>query len=216
MRSLILAGLVLPVAMAAQPIGGSWQATVQVNGIEIPFRIEFQGSGSGVSGTLFNGEQRFTSTGGQLAGDSLTLEWEYMASRLEAKLAGGTLEGKYLRANNVVYPFHATRAGKAGAAEKAPSIAGMWVLTGVHSSKGESAWQFIVRQKGAEASAAILRVDGDTGTLDGSYKNGKFVLSHFSGMRPALVEVSPQSDGTLKVVLNGKEEMTAVRASEAR
>ena len=33
--------------------------------------------------------------------------------------------------------------------------------------------------------AAILRVDGDTGALTGSYKDGKFLLGHFSGARPS-------------------------------
>ena len=49
----------------------------------------------------------------------------------------------------------------------------------------EKALQFVVQQRGAEVSGAILRVDGDTGTLTGSYKDGKFTLSHFSGARPA-------------------------------
>ena len=47
-----------------------------------------------------------------------------------------------------------------------PPIAGLWNVQ-VKSSKGELAWQLIVRQAGAEVSAAILRVDGDTGTLTG-------------------------------------------------
>jgi len=85
----------------------------------------------------------------------------------------------------------------------------------VKSSKGELAWHFIVRQSGAEVSAAILRVDGDTGTLTGSYRDGKFVLSHFSGARPSLVEVTPQPDGTLEVVQNGRQ-MIATRPAEAR
>src|SRR5919108_390554 len=79
------------------------------------------------------------------------------------------------------------------------SIAGLWNVQ-VKSAKGESAWQLIVRQAGAEISAAILRVDGDTGTLTGTYANGVFVLSHFSGARPLRLDVTPQADGTLTVV----------------
>ena len=81
--------------------------------------------------------------------------------------------------------------------------------------KEKSAWHFIVKQKGGDVAAGILRVDGDTGTLNGVYKDGKFVLSHFSGLRPALLEITPEKDGTLKVLLNGKEEMTAVKSAEA-
>jgi hypothetical protein len=65
---------------------------------------------------------------------------------------------------------------------KAPDISGNWYLEDVHSSKkGQKAWQFFVRQNGADVTAAILRIDGDTGALTGSYKDGKFVLSHFDG-----------------------------------
>ena len=95
-----------------------------------------------------------------------------------------------------------------------PSIAGLWDV-GVKSSKGEAAWRLIVRQSGPEVSAAILRVDGDTGMLTGAYRDGKFILSHFSGARPALFQVTPRKDGTLDVV-QGAETMQAVRSSEAR
>ena len=57
------------------------------------------------------------------------------------------------------------------------------------SPKGEKAWRLIVKQKGVEASAAILRVDGDTGALTGTYQDGKFVLSHFDGSRPGRNEL---------------------------
>ncbi len=87
------------------------------------------------------------------------------------------------------------------------------------SSKGEKAWRLILRQSGAEISGAILRVDGDTGTLTGIYqKDGQFVLSHFSGARPALMIVKPAADGTLDVslsALHGFSEMKAVRPEEA-
>ncbi len=64
-------------------------------------------------------------------------------------------------------------------------------------------------------SAAILRVDGDTGALTGRYRDGKFVLSHFSGQRPALMEVTLQPDGSLALLQNRRTKMTAVREEEA-
>jgi thiol-disulfide isomerase/thioredoxin len=98
---------------------------------------------------------------------------------------------------------------------KIPSIAGHWEIA-VKSPKGEAAWRFFVRQSGAEVTASILRVDGDTGALSGSYQNGKFVLSHFSGARPLLLEVTPNSDGSLALVQNGKTEYTALKSNQAR
>ena len=98
---------------------------------------------------------------------------------------------------------------------KIPSIAGLWNVQ-VKSSKGESAWQLIVRQAGAEASASILRIDGDTGALTGTYRDGKFVLSHFSGARPLRLELTPAADGTLSVVQNKDNPLTATRMEQSR
>ena len=88
------------------------------------------------------------------------------------------------------------------------------------SSKGEQAWRLIVQQKSAlDVSAAILRVDGDTGSLTGGYKDGNFVLSHFSGGRPALLILTPAADGTLAIDmtdLHGKSQLTATRPDVAR
>src|SRR5260370_12744230 len=59
-------------------------------------------------------------------------------------------------------------------------------------------------------------MDGRTGSLRGRYKDGKFVLSHFCGARPSLPEVTPQKDGTLDVVQNGKNKYVAYRPAVAR
>jgi thiol-disulfide isomerase/thioredoxin len=48
-------------------------------------------------------------------------------------------------------------------------------------------------------AAAILRIDGDTGSYSGSYLDGKWVLSHFDGGRPGVIVVTPQPDGSLEI-----------------
>jgi peroxiredoxin len=73
-----------------------------------------------------------------------------------------------------------------------------------------------VQQSGAKAAATILRVDGDTGTISGSFQNGKFVLSHFDGARAHLLEITPASDGTLDILQDGKTKLTAYRPAAAR
>src|SRR5271165_4073128 len=185
---LLLAAAFIAVAPAAmaQSLAGRWDATVTVNGLDIPFRFDISGDGAAVKGTFFNGDVRFNSTGGRADNGSLTLNWDYYASRYAA--------------------VHE----EAGA----PKIGGNWIIP-TKSPKGESAWHFIVNQKGSDVSAAILRIDGDTGAVTGSYTNGKFVLSHFSGTRPLLLEVTPQPDGSLAILQNKKTELTAVRAEQA-
>ena len=206
-------------ALSAQSLTGSWDCTVTVNGNVIPFRMEFSGNGPAVSGNFFNGEERVPSTSGQLQEGSLRLHFDQYASRLEATVKEDALEGRYGR-DARWYPFRAHRAPAASASAASafgdvPDIDGLWEIP-TRSSKGESAWRFIVRQKGVEVSAAILRVDGDTGALTGAWRDGKFVLSHFSGARPNLLEITPAAGGTLSIVQNGRTTLTALRPASAR
>jgi peroxiredoxin len=213
---LVTAFLLFAASLSAQSLTGRWDCSVTVNGNEIPFRMEFFSSGADVSGNFFNGEERVPSTGGQLREGALRLDFDQYASRLEATLTEVGLEGRYGR-DGRWYPFRAHRASAVPATDPAgvPNIDGLWEIP-TKSSKGESAWHFIVRQKGAEVSAAILRVDGDTGALTGAWRDGKYVLSHFSGARPNLLEVTPAADGTLKIVQNGHTSLVALRPASAR
>jgi len=165
-----------------------------------------------------------TSTSGHLDGDSLVLNFEEYAETLRATLKNdelkGTIEGKFGPAPRSTLPFQAKPflADENSTATGVPSIDGLWEIE-VKSPKGESAWRFIVKQSGADVSAAILRVDGDTGALTGRYEQGKFVLSHFSGERPYLLDASPRADGGLDLVLSdysGKRELLAYRPADAR
>ena len=223
----LLAALVIPMAAraptfaqgsgaAGASVAGLWDAAVVVNGLEIPFRFEIAGSGSNVSGWFFNGDEKVLSTGGKFENGSLVLNFDHYATAVEASLVNGRLAGTYNRATGF-YPFYAKRFAPSPAfPNEVPAIDGLWQIGGVRSNKGESAWRFIVRQAGAEVTAAILRVDGDTGALAGTYRNGKFVISHFSGARPLVLELTPQKDGSLEIVRNREEKMVAVRASEAK
>ena len=203
----------------AQSINGLWDATVLVNNgaLEIPFRFELSGSGANVKGSFFNGDEKTTSTSGSFQNGTLALSFDELGTRLDARLKDGRLEGEYSRGTRgAPYPFAAKRYTPVAAGEtNIPSIAGLWNVQVGKSSKGEAAWQLIVRQSGAEVSAVILRIDGDTGTLTGSYRDGKFALSHFSGARPLRLELASAADGTLSVVQNTDKPLTAVRAEQA-
>ena len=223
MPLLFVAGLLalgaLSARLEAQSISGLWDASVVVNGgIEIPFRFEIAGSGKSIRGSFFNGDEKVTSTTGSFENGALILSFDEYGTKVEATFKDGRLDGQYSRGTRgAPYPFQAKRFAPAPVGDAPiPAIAGLWNVQVGKSSKGEEAWQLIVRQSGAEASAAILRVDGDTGTLTGTYRDGKFVLSHFSGARPLRLELTPGSDGTLSVVQNKDNPFTAVRADQAR
>lgn len=222
-RTLIRAAAVVGVAMCgvaahaeeAKAPAGRWDATVVVNGVTVPFRFDITSGTKGPAGSFFNGDRTITSTSGAFADDVLTLRFEQYAATLRATLRDGRLEGAYERGARGSYPFAAApyRAAPVTSANP-PSIGGEWTIP-TTSAKGETAWRFIVRQAGGEVSGSILRVDGDTGTLTGVYRDGKFVLSHFSGARPLVLEVTPAADGSLELMQNSKTKLVAVRADSA-
>jgi hypothetical protein len=206
---LTLAPLSLAQSVAQQPLAGRWDATIQINGVETPFPLEISGSGANVTASFFNGNDRYASTHGQFENGKLVVTWDYYAATLDATLKDGVLEGQYAGTRRMKGPF-AIRATRAAAAKPsagstmAPSIDGLWEIPN-KSGKGELAWRFVVQQGGApqsgpKVSATILRVDGDTGTISGTFQNGKFVLSHFDGARAHLLEITPASDGTLVIL----------------
>jgi len=222
-KTKLWAGLVLamaPVLAQAQSVAGLWDATISFNGQDIPFRLEIAGEGANLKGWLFNGNDKVVAASSTFQDGTLVLNFASYAAKLEAKLQDGALVGSYGPMLKKSYPVMAHRhKAEAGSTESAPSIDGLWEVA-VQSGKGEKAWRLIVQEKNASnVEAAILRVDGDTGALTGGYKDGKFVLSHFSGGRPSLMILTPQPDGTLAVALtdlHGKSELTAARPDVAR
>lgn len=215
----------LTAAATAQSLEGRWNASVTIKNVVIPFRLEIAGKGDKLTGTLFNGEQTQTTTSAKLENGSVVLNFDHYLTKIVATAKDGKLEGKVVgRFDRERYlsdfPFQATRyIASAASAAKAPAIDGLWEIP-YESPKGEKAWRFIVKQNGVDVSASILRVDGDTGALTGTYRDGKFVVSHFDASRPLVLEITPNPDGTLTLHQQGaytaKNTLTAYRPEVAR
>jgi peroxiredoxin len=193
-------------ADSATSLNGRWDATLTVRGTVIPFRLDISGDGPTLQGILYNGEDKEFTTKASFENGTLVLNQEHYLTKITATLKDGQLEGSiHMRGDQGPEGngFQAKRyVAEAAPPADAPSIAGRWIVP-YDSPKGEKAWRFIVQQTGAQVSAAILRVDGDTGALTGTFHDGKFVLSHFDGSRPYLLEVTPAADGSLALVQKG-------------
>jgi peroxiredoxin len=209
----------------AVAVDGRWDATITLNGTVIPFRLDISGEGSSFTGTLFNGDLKQTTTSAKIDNGTVVLAYDHYLTRIIATLKDGRLEGKVEgRFEKDRYissvPFQAKRySAPALQSENVPSIDGVWEIPH-ESPKGEKAWRFVVQQSGGEVSAAILRVDGDTGALTGTYQDGKFVLSHFDGSRPLRLEVTATKEGTLEIQPSGAytkaDKLIAYRTTDAR
>ncbi len=209
--AIALAGVGVSAAMAqagAGAIEGRWDANlVRPNGDAIPFRLDISGDGANTKGTFYNGFKPFDgSTSGLYKDGNLTLNVDHYLTSIHATLKNGELVGEVAtqnRASTGAYGFKAVRHVDVVEPKDVPQIAGNYILPlGTPSAKGEKAFHFIVEQRGAEIAATILRVDGDTGAYTGSFKDGKWRLSHFDGSRPGILEVTPNEDGTLAVEQN--------------
>jgi thiol-disulfide isomerase/thioredoxin len=189
----------------AQGITGRWDGTAQISDtLTIPVHLDLSGSKTLVSGAFINGSQNSSSTEGHADADSLTLKFAQFATTFQATLKNGVLRGTYSKdSGDFSYSLELTPFRNQGASsDKAPIISGVWIVP-TESAKGEHAWRLVVEQSGSNVSATILRVDGDTGTLAGSYSNGRFILTHFGDVRAIILEIAPNSDGSLDLALDG-------------
>ena len=219
-----LASLMTTVALAAvagcgvqthPALEGEWLAAVSASKVDVPFRLRIVERPEALSAVLFDGARELPSATGTRDGNTVTFTYPSYAATLTARLVDGRLEGEYTRSGRTAFPFKAKRADSTPPAPAGvPVIEGLYVIP-TRSPKGETAWRFIVRQKGAEVEASILRIDGDTGALTGRYDGTRFVLSHFSGARPLLLEVTPNADGSLTLVQNRDKTLTALKAGTA-
>ena len=200
--------------LRAAKVDGVWDASVQIKDGAIPFKLDLSGAPDQVRATYFDGERAVrASTGGSFHDNALHVAFASYGSALDAHLDGDTLRGTI-----GALPFEAHRHRDKPAAAKAPPIGGTWEIP-IDSNKGEKAWRLIVQQKPAGVYATILRIDGDTGTINGAYDGSAFNLSRFAGERPTVLKITPQPDGALSLVLIdqfGRRDLKAVRPAAAR
>jgi thiol-disulfide isomerase/thioredoxin len=205
----------------SQNLSGLWDASVQVGKMTVPCKFGMAQHGGAISAWFFNGTERVRSASGELTGRHLVVDFATYARRLDATVnADGTIEGTYApttpHSTSRTYGFRAQRALTEAAtpgsssAHTAPSIAGEWLIPAPSEKVGEKAWRMVVRQSGTKVSAAILRIDGDTGELNGTWHQGTLVLSHFDGARPSLFDITPGPNDTLRVIMHDSTDPDAV------
>lgn len=198
---------------------GRWIGSAEVNGKQVPFRLDMTGSGDRIQAALVNGKEKFPASSGSYSDGHLLLHFDYYANTLEATVKDGVLNGTFGGHSHSV-PLVAHLNGKtAPASANPPNIAGDWEVA-VESSKGEHAWTLKIKQSGPNVEAVIQRIDGDTGSLYGVWRDGQFAISHFTAAGPSYAVLEPRGDGTLQLItpVHGgtAQELTARRPTDAR
>jgi len=206
----------------------SWSGFSTVQGHQVPVHLRLSTSkhDGPVTGGFVNEQQFSPASGGILSSGHLTLTFDYFAHKLDGDLHEGVFTGTYGggRGQPVPVELHQDISQKkalpAGAEKETTSIRGDWEIA-VKSPKGEDAWTLRVSPlPHGGIKAIILRIDGDTNALYGTYDEAaaEFQVSHFSAAGPALYTLKPQPDGTILVTnpLKDGQQWTARRPAEAR
>jgi len=206
-------------AIAQSSIAGSWQGVATVHDQQVPIRLEITGNGNNLHAALRNGSESSPASSAVLTGNHLLLTFDYFAKTLDATFTDGHLAGSF-GTPVTRYPIDLRAGGVNDAGVASPAINGDWEIA-VKSAKGESAWQLHVEPVGASGAvrAVIQRIDGDTGSLFGSWTGKNYRVSHFTAAGPALYSLTPQDDGTLWVsnlLRADQQNLVARRPAQAR
>lgn len=209
----------------ANALVGAWDAqAVDDKGQVIPLRLDIASDGKDgtLTGTFFSNLQPLRGTvaveHGKDGHASLTIQAEeprllgVIDRVVHAELVDGTLQGtlavssrdgnlRNLDGKTVKgedYTFSAVH--RDATAAQAPDIHGEWEIPlSAPNTKGERSLRLLVQQNDHDASASILRVDGDGGAYDGYYRDGQWVLSQANPRGLAYYVIKPQADGSLSV-----------------
>jgi peroxiredoxin len=206
---LLLASSTLALASRPASIDGNWEGTATVRGQQVPLHLRIFGPPSALKAALINGPEETASSSATFKDGKLVVAFNYFARTLEATLSGenqdqltgtfGLTSTSPKAAPRLPVTLHHA-ASTPASTNPGPDIHGDWEIA-VTSNKGESAWQLRVAptKQPALIHAVIQRIDGDTGSLYGSWDGHQYTVSHFTAAGAALYSLTPQPDGTLLV-----------------
>ena len=97
-----------------QSFAGQWDATLTLNGTVIPFRLDVSGKDVNLTGTLYNGYLKQTTTSAKFEKGKLVLSFDqYLTSIVAAEEHGkltGSVQGRFETERYLPnYPFAASR-----------------------------------------------------------------------------------------------------------
>jgi len=206
---------------------GVYRAVIELSGGELPFTLELTENAGQWTAFLINGSQR-ERVGVSVEGRKLEMKMPGYANRIEARMRGGKLSGKFhllkRGGEKADLPFKATL-GESWRFNKEPltdnaDFTGRWrvTFTSPDGSKIPAVGEF--KQKFHEVTGTFLTTTGDYGFLAGEVRDEELLLSTFDGARAYLLKAKLARDGSLQGTWwtgSGlRLEMTAERDNSAK
>lgn len=191
----------------ADPVG-TWRCLVKnPSGEDVAFTLEVGRQGSGLVGSLVNGDERTTSTRGLLDGRTFKLQFDFYDADLTATIDGDRLSGTFTRQWQKQILKKELRGSRVGEGPKLSTInpgadlSGEWVVR-VGQAPKESLWRAAFHQRGVEVRGTIIPVSGDWGQLTGSFENGRLTLNRFDGINSRVFKARLTPEGKLEGIID--------------
>jgi thiol-disulfide isomerase/thioredoxin len=185
---------------------GTWRGFIKnPSGEEVAITVEIKREGDRISGSLVNGEERTTSTGGSIDGNRLKLRYDFYDGELNVEIDGDEMRGTFDRQwqkQTLKRELRATRQSEGAQAQRAgtdsdPKISGDWLLR-VGEPPKQSFWRAIFIQRDGKVNGTIIPVSGDWGEFIGTFENNRLILNRFDGINSRVLKAQLTPQGKLE------------------
>ncbi|MGC4029116.1 MAG: TlpA disulfide reductase family protein [Steroidobacteraceae bacterium] len=209
LSALLLAGTALLTACARGPAPeaapdwtGSYRATLQLPGGELPFGLTIRRDGERLTAEIRNGEEKLQVDEVSVADGQIHLALPGFENTLTARRENGELKGELFfvkaRGRNQHIPFTAEPGEPrffATPAAPGGDVSGRWAVTFTGDSGDTSIAVGEFRQQGSDVTGTFLTPTGDFRYLTGELREGQLYLGTFNGGQAFLFHAALSPDG---------------------
>jgi thiol-disulfide isomerase/thioredoxin len=184
---------------------GTWRATLEIQGEQLPFTFELEKDSAGsYDAYLRNAEERLLLDEIQVTGDSIKIALHIFDASINARILGDTLRGDFTKNYEKDYhvPFVAVhgqhhRFEKGKDQQNVPDFSGKYSVVFVHEVDTTLAIG-IFQQQGDSVTGTFMTPTGDYRYLQGNVADGQLQLSTFDGNHAYIFRATKQEDGRLR------------------
>jgi peroxiredoxin len=183
---------------------GSYRASLQLPGGELPFGLQLEPQGTALVAWLVNGNERIRVDEVNIKGETLTLRMPGFENIITAAKVGDNLRGElfFVKAEgkNQHIPLFAIRDQPARffpvGGMPGGDIGGRWAVTFTEDDGKNYIAVGEFTQRGDVVQGTFLTPTGDYRYLNGELRNGRLYLSTFNGGHVFLFHAALSADGT--------------------
>jgi peroxiredoxin len=190
---------------SAPPLAGSYRASLQLPGGELPFGLELSEQDGKLAAVIVNGPERLTAENVTREGDRVSMQMPGFRNVIELTREGAVLRGRLVMVKTgnkrqeiplVAMPGSSYRFFPAPV-EPGGNLGGRWAVTFIEEDGKESIAVGEFSQSGNDVTGTFLSATGDHRYLSGELRGGDLYLGSFNGGQTFLYRATLAADGAL-------------------